>query len=126
MNERLKKIRKDKKLTQEEFSAKLGLSRNFIAQTETGAKIPSDRTIKDICREFNVNEDWLRNGTEPMYIELSRDEQIAGFIGSVLSTEKETFKKRLIRVLSQLNEDEWEFLEQKARELVGYEAEKES
>lgn len=66
MNERIKKLRKELNLTQEEFSSKIGLSRNFIAQIETGSKNPSDRTISDICREFNINEDWLRYGTEPM------------------------------------------------------------
>lgn len=66
MNKRIKELRKLLGITQAEFSLKIGLSRNFIAQIETGAKIPSDRTISDICREFMVNEEWLRNGTPPM------------------------------------------------------------
>lgn len=126
MNERVKILRKSLGLSGEKFGQKLGVQKTAVSKIERGENKLTEQMIKSICREFNVNEDWIRNGTEPMYIELSRDEQIAGFIGSVLSTEKETFKKRLIRVLSQLNEDEWEFLEQKARELVGYEAEKES
>lgn len=67
MNERIKKLRKDLNLTQEDFSSRIGLSRNFIAQIEIGTKRPSDRTISDICREFNINEDWLRTGNGKMY-----------------------------------------------------------
>ena len=66
MNERIRTLRKNLGLTQEEFSAKIGLSRNFIAQIETGTKEPSERTIKDICREFNVSYLWLTKGIEPM------------------------------------------------------------
>lgn len=67
MNDRIKKIRKMLDMTQIEFSSKIGLSRNFIAQIETGAKIPSDRTISDICRVFNVNEEWIRTGNGEIF-----------------------------------------------------------
>ena len=83
MNERIKRVRKEANLTQEAFSSKLGLSRNFIAQTETGAKIPSDRTIKDICREFNINEEWLRHGVEPM--RKQPDDEFAGVLDDLLT-----------------------------------------
>ena len=65
MNERIKLLRKELHMTQEEFSTKIGLSRNFIAQVESGAKNPSDRTISDICRIFDINEEWIRYGKEP-------------------------------------------------------------
>lgn len=68
MNERIKKIRKSLKMTQEEFANVLGLSRNFISQVESGTKKPSTRTKNDICREFNVSEKWLKTGYGDMYI----------------------------------------------------------
>lgn len=111
MNNRIKELRKELDLTQDEFSSKIGLSRNFIAQIETGAKNPSDRTISDICREFNVNEEWLRSGNGPVFIEQTRDEQIASFIGGIQSIGDDSFKKRLISLLSEMTEDEWNLLE---------------
>lgn len=66
MIRRIIQIRKLHKLSQEKFAEKLGLSRNFINQVENGSKNVSDRTISDICREFNVREEWLRYGTEPI------------------------------------------------------------
>ena len=67
LHTRIKNLRKTLNLTQEEFAAKIGLSRNFIAQVESGLKNPSDRTISDICREFGVNEKWLRFNDGDIY-----------------------------------------------------------
>lgn len=53
-------------MTQVEFAGRLSLSQNFIAQVESGKKNMSDRTVLDICREFNIREEWLRTGEEPM------------------------------------------------------------
>lgn len=71
MNGRISSIRKAIGFNQDAFAEKLGLTKNFISLIETGKRIPSDRTIKDICREFNVNEDWLRNGTGEMFVRCS-------------------------------------------------------
>ncbi|MDE6760854.1 MAG: helix-turn-helix domain-containing protein [Lachnospiraceae bacterium] len=67
MVSRIIQIRKENKLSQEQFANKIGLSRNFINQVETNKKNISDRTISDICREFSINEEWLRNGKGEMY-----------------------------------------------------------
>lgn len=67
MKDRIKEIRKDAGLTQEKFAQKLGLKRNTIATYETGKSEPMDNVIFSICREFNINEDWLRHGTGPKY-----------------------------------------------------------
>ena len=69
MKERIQKIRKDAGLNQEDFAKKIGLSKNYISLIETGNRIPSDRTISDICREFDVKEEWLRKGVGSIYVE---------------------------------------------------------
>lgn len=111
MNERIKELRSRLELTQEEFSSKIGLSRNFIAQIETGAKKPSDRTIFDICEKFNVNEDWLRTGNGEMFVELSKDEQISAMLGEIQRLGDENFKYRLVSALCKLSESDWTALE---------------
>lgn len=67
MKERILQVRKDSKLTQDAFASRLNLSKNFVWMLEKGERIPSDRTILDICREFNINEGWLRTGKGEMY-----------------------------------------------------------
>ena len=67
MNERLLALRKHLGLTQAKLGERLNLKSNTITALEKGARLISDRTIADICREFNVNEAWLRNGEGPMF-----------------------------------------------------------
>jgi transcriptional regulator with XRE-family HTH domain len=111
MNERIKSLRKSLSMTQEEFSKQIGLSRNFIAQVEIGTKTPSDRTISDICREFNVNEEWLRTGEGEMFIQKSKEEQLGEMLAEITKADDESFKKRLIVALANLDENGWDSLE---------------
>lgn len=117
MNDRIKKLRKALDLTQQEFADRIGVKRNTVATYEIGRNEPIDAVIALICREFNVNEQWLREGKEPMFIEMSRDEEIAAFVGKTLSEESDTFKKRFISMLSRLSESDWEVLERMVIEI---------
>ena len=117
VNERLKELRKALNCTQHEFAERLRISRNNIATYETGKSNPGDSVIALICREFNVNEDWLRTGEGEMFIQLSRDEEIAAFMGNILSGGPD-FRRRLISVLAQLSTDEWKLLAQMAQKLT--------
>jgi len=118
MKDRIKKIRKELDLTQQEFADRLGTARNNIAGYETGKRQPSDAVISLICVKFNVNENWLREGTGEMFIKQTRDEQIASFIGRIQMDEGDSFKKRLISVLANLTEEQWELLADMAKQLV--------
>lgn len=111
MNERLKKLRKSLDLTQQAFADRIGIARGNVGAYEVGKNAPSDAVISLICREFNVNENWLRDGTGEMFIEQTRDEQIAAFVGDVLKEEDESFKRRLISGLDALDENGWSVLE---------------
>lgn len=68
MNERIKQLRKTLGLSGTEFGAKLGLTRMSVSNLEAGRYNLTEQTIKSICREFNVSEDWLRTGTGDMFI----------------------------------------------------------
>ena len=82
MKDRIKLIRKDKELSQTKFAEELGLSRNHIAQVETGKGKFSERTIKDICRIWNVNEVWLKTGEGDMY--LSHNAKVAELLAGIV------------------------------------------
>lgn len=64
MKNRIKEIRKKNGLSQQAFADRMGISRNYVSiiEMENGGKEPGDRLISDICREFKVNENWLRYG----------------------------------------------------------------
>lgn len=68
MNTRLKELRIESNLSQEEFGKRIGLeSRSHISLLESGTRNITDRIVNDVCREFNINESWLRYGIEPKY-----------------------------------------------------------
>ena len=108
---RIRELRKALNMTQNDFALKIGLTQNTITKYETGLRSASNQIVISICREFNVNEEWLREGKGDMFVEVSEDEQIAEFVGRTLSNKPETFRKRLILALSALDDDEWDLLE---------------
>lgn len=74
MNERIRKLRRELDLTQQEFADRIGIKRGTIANYEIGRNEPVDAVVSLICREFNVNEEWLRNGTGEMFLPDTNDE----------------------------------------------------
>lgn len=123
LNDRIKEIRKSQNMTQEKFASKLKTSRANIAGYEAGTRTPSNAALNNICREFNVNEEWLRDGTGEMFIEMEDEDILMEWAGRVLGSETDAFKKRFVKMLMSLTEDEWALLERKAKELVGSESE---
>ncbi len=118
MNDRIKAIRAALKLTQAEFGKRLCLSQNYIWMIERGDRTPSDRTLADLCREFGVNEVWLRTGVGAMFAPSTRKEEISKFIAEKFRSDPDGFKVRLISALSKLDEPAWAALEAFARQLV--------
>ena len=110
MNERIKQIRQLSNMTQLQFAEKIGLSRNYVAMIEIGQREPSDRTISDICRIFDIQEDWLRYGLEPMRAERSKEEEIAEMVGSALRGSNE-FKKAVVQMICSRSDEELKALE---------------
>lgn len=117
MRNRILEVRKDYKLNQDQFAERLKLTKNFVSLIETGNRVPSDRTIADICREFNVNEEWLRTGKGEKLVPLPTEESLMNLFADV-SNEDATFKKALLSVMSRMSPDEWKMLEAKAVELL--------
>lgn len=69
INERIKYFRKEKKLNQKQLAEMLGITQSGVSYMEQNGSTVADSSIKTICSVYGLNEEWLRNGTEPMYIE---------------------------------------------------------
>jgi transcriptional regulator with XRE-family HTH domain len=120
-SERIKAVRKQLGLSQEEFGQRIGVSRDVIGNIEYDRlKRPEQKEpiYRLICKEYDINEEWLRTGEGEMKRQLSRDEQITDFMGDVLKDRPESFKKRFVSMLSSLNDDQWVLLEQMAIRLL--------
>lgn len=119
MHNRVKYLRKNLlNLTQQEFADSIKISRSNIGNIEVGRISMTDRTISDICEKFSVNENWLRFGEGAPFVEKTKHEEIAHFVGGLLRDEDESFKIRLISSLAALDEEEWVVLEKFAESLI--------
>lgn len=68
--ERIRQLRKNfLKITLEEFSNKINMSRSNLGNIETGRIGLTDRVLSDICRTFHVRQDWILAGKEPIFEE---------------------------------------------------------
>ena len=84
MNERLKELRKEHlHLTLERFGEPLGVKHNTLSQLENGKNKLTDQMILAICRTYNVNEAWLRDGTGPIFQELPEDDEFGAVIAEI-------------------------------------------
>ena len=119
-NDRIKEARKSLGLTQDKFGERLGVGRSAISNIEAGSRGVTDQLRLSVCREFNVNEDWLRTGEGSMFSEPDEDEEITKFLGDILSDQPD-FRRRLVSVLARMTPDEWALLEAKIRELAAEE-----
>ena len=117
MNERIEICIKDSGLNKTAFAKKLGVTQPFISKLCSGVSQPSDRTISDICREFRINETWLRTGEGEMHLPVNRDQAITDFMADILKGPPD-FRTKLVGVLARRSVDEWDMLERRARELA--------
>lgn len=107
MKERLRMLRKKLNLTQKEFANSIGLkSSSAIGNIELGLIELSQRNIDAICKEHNVNEEWLKTGTGNMFNEISLEDEFDLLVGE-LYAENDNFKKSIIRAMLKLNDQDW-------------------
>lgn len=94
------------------MAKKTGVTPAYISKLKNKPESePSDIFVKAVCVEYCLNEKWLRTGEGDQFIERTRSEQIAEFIGRVESEDEDSFKMRFINMLANLNEEQWEVLE---------------
>lgn len=118
LNQRVKEIRKTNNLTMDKFGERLGVTKAAVSQWESGTNQISDQMVRSICREFDINEEWLRTGEGEMYLDNSREMELARLTKTLLSEESDSFKNRLISALARLNEEQWELLAQISEEIT--------
>ena len=126
MKDRIKAVRQAEGKNQNEFGARIGVSGAAISRWEAGDRCIPDSAIRSICREFNVNEAWLRDGIGDMKAQASRAEEMATAVKRLFSDRPESFQTALVTALLRFDPDgpEWALLE-RIYESVADAAEKE-
>lgn len=115
--DRIKAVRLSIGLSQEKFGGVIKISGAGVSRLESGVNNASEQTRSLICKEFGVNETWLRTGEGDMMAPIDQEEEILGFVKDLLTDEPD-FRRALVRVLARMTPEEWGLLEAKARELL--------
>ena len=119
INSRIEFLIKDLEITKTSFAEQLHVSVAFISGLCSGVKNPSDRTISDIRRVFGVSEAWLRDGTEPMYVQRSENERMAMLFNDVLAEADESTRKRGIAAALDMPPEFWDNILEYAKKITG-------
>ena len=110
INKQIATLIHEKGMNKSRFAESINVSPQFISAVCTGTKQPSDRTIADICRVYNVNEDWLRDGTGEPFMQLSREETIAAYVGRITGGHITDIEESIIKFMAETPVEEWENL----------------
>lgn len=119
MNERFKELRKALGLTQSEFGKILGLSTSGVSEIEAGRRKVTEQHLIMLSnyKKKIINIEWLRTGDGEMFVKMDRESELMTWAGSVLGSVDDSFKKRFVKMLSELDDRDWETLEKIALKL---------
>lgn len=118
MNERIKELRQYLGLSQEAFGARIGITRASVSQIEKAVNGASNATMLNICREFNVNREWLETGAGSMFVELSRAEMAANIVASAIGS-GDDFVLNTFIALGQLTPAQWQLVKDFVEKIKG-------
>lgn len=121
MNERIKKIRKRLELSQEEFGGKIKITRSSVSKLEKGENNPSDQTIALICKEFGVNEVWLRTGEggpENMFAKVDPEDKYSISLGKITMSQNK-FVQNAVNYLADAEPEKLKVLEEFMKGCLG-------
>lgn len=119
VNDRIAYLIKDLGITKTKFAETINLSQPFVSAVCSGSKTPSDRTISDICREFNVSLAWLEDGVGEMYVQRSENERMAMMFADVLAEADESTRKRGIAAALEMPPEFWDNILEYAKKITG-------
>lgn len=123
INERIKELRKNGlSMSMEKFGALLGISKSGVSEIESGRRNVTDQHIKMLSitpiDNKRISERWIRTGEGEMFVKMDIDDEIAQLIASLRNEGDDSFKKRLLAVLANLTEEQWELLADLAEKLT--------
>ncbi len=123
IEDRILIIREKLELSQEEFGERIGVTKSTISLLERKLRNPSERVIRDICREFNINEEWLRNGVggeDNMFINVTPQEKAYNRFGYIMENatpSKKAALSVLLEMLYSIPDEQWDLMMKQFEEI---------
>lgn len=116
--QRVKAVRKELGMTLDAFGKRVGVTKTAISNIENGARCLTDQMLLSICREFGVNETWLRSGEGDMFLRLSRNDEIAAYVARVMKDENAYYQQKMLLFFSRLSPEMLRKLEEVAKDIL--------
>ena len=123
MNERIKRLRSKLEMTQQEFADRLGIKRGTLANYEIGRNEPIDAVISLMCKEFHVNEVWLRTGEggdDNMFTKMSEDDRYSINLGKLSKTENQ-MARNMLNAIAEADPEKLKHIEEFMKACLGIE-----
>lgn len=119
MNQRMKMVREALGMSQANFAESADIGLGVIKNIDSNRTEPNDHFYNVLCARYNINRAWLETGEGEMFVEMSRAEKIGRFVADVLEDEPDSFRRKLIDILIELDADGWQKLKEAADVLSG-------
>ena len=119
IGERIRKVRTEKRLTMEKFASRVGMSSAALSKLENDKNAPSGTTIVAICREFGVNDEWLKTGEGEMYGSAELISQLSDVFDELAHDPEDSFRRTVFLGLAQLDPEDWEMLRGIVEKILG-------
>ena len=119
MDQRIKQIRKDAGLTQGDFAKRLNISQQTVTAYETGNRVPSNAIITLMCREYDIDENWLRTGEGVMHRVHTIEDALGDLFGAVAADDPDSFRKKVFLGLATLSPEDWATVERILIKMLG-------
>lgn len=117
LHDRIKMVQADSGLTKTAFASRINISQPHVSRLCSGEAVPSDRTISDICREFGISEEWLRNGTGPMKVQVSQKKVLAKAF-SRLAEKDDPKREAVLSIIMEMEDYEVDAIYEKAKRMM--------
>lgn len=114
MNQRMKMVREALGMSQANFAESADIGLGVIKNIDSNRTEPNDHFYNVLCARYNINRAWLETGEGEMLVEMSRAEKIGRFVADVLEDEPDSFRRKLIDILIELDADGWQKLKEAA------------
>ena len=119
MNQRMKMVREALGMSQANFAESADIGLGVIKNIDSNRTEPNDHFYNVLCARYNINRAWLETGEGEMFVEMSRAEKIGRFVSDVLEDDPDSFRRKLIDILIELDADGWQKLKEAADVLSG-------
>lgn len=115
---RIKTLRQTLGMSQTDFGRKIGVTRSVLSNLDLGITTLQDPLLSLVCSVFNVRREWLETGSGEMFEQPDTEAPFYNAVGSISNDDPDSFRKRFVVALAELDDAELDAMERFIRSLI--------